>query len=663
MKKVLFLALAALGIAGLSGLSTNVQAARAETNYIYGDNIIYNGDFAIGPNEVALTSKTVNTATWTNWANLEATQVVTQDPTNPSNTVLRFSTYEGAGFASMYILMSNIQPGETYDISFDFYAPAACDNVGVAFWCTSLNNRLPEVNVLWQEQLDAAGGVITDSALGEGWRHVAWSRTFDAAQTYDSAHIWCNVGAGSVYFDNLTATIGGDATTELFAGGDFTGWLSDASATVPSDADEHGIHGEKATYVYGGVELEANGYIAYDVNFSEDKYALYTEFVGGENVDVEMLGLDGHEGLQLANEVTSWQVDGELTNATGIKFVNNGTETITISRIEVKPVYESSYDPNTNYYESESLTVNGDFEAFEVGTVMSETQLEGAWGSVSLDNVARISEVDGSKAATFGKHDETDSKNFSSMFLMTPEGLAIGDILRLKYDFKLTLSDEADSYAEINSCFVGGGNVPYYKVDFGVLNPQTSGAEKARFDIDYEQLGNDWVRVTVDFEVSNDIIQWNSVRWLFTPHNVGDLVAIDNVNLYYLSETPFTNPVTSIEIVEGDQVLEAGATKQLTYTVNPSDHDETTFTWSSSNTAVATVDASGKVTAVAEGSAEITITAENGVKASIIVTVTAAPAPQGGGCGGSIVAASLIVSLSALAGVAGIIISKKRKED
>ena len=42
------------------------------------------------------------------------------------------------------------------------------------------------------------------------------------------------------------------------------------------------------------------------------------------------------------------------------------------------------------------MTVNGDFEAFEVGTVFSEVQLEGAWGSVSLDNPATIQNVNGS---------------------------------------------------------------------------------------------------------------------------------------------------------------------------------------------------------------------------------------------------------------------------
>ena len=63
----------------------------------------------------------------------------------------------------------------------------------------------------------------------------------------------------------------------------------------------------------------------------------------------------------------------------------------------------------------------------------------------------------------------------------------------------------------------------------------------------------------------------------------------------------------------------------LTATVKPDDATDKTVTWTSSNPAVATVDANGKVHAVAVGTA--TITAQAGDKtATCVVTVTAAPA-------------------------------------
>lgn len=658
MKKVLFIALAALGIGSIAGISSNnMTAVRAaeDANYIFGENVIPNGDFAVSAGEWKLpsTGGPGTAAKWMNWNNAESTQVACADPVNPENTVLRFT--ENGGFASMFILL-DIVPGQTYDVSFDFYTEAATDNIGMAFWCTSLGNRLPEVNIMDNNQLTAAGGTITDK--GNGWKNVTWTRTFDAAQTYDSAHLWCNVRNGSIYFDNIQAinTVDG---TNLFVGGDFEGWLDNASAALSETPDDNGVYGVGAAYGNKCLKLEANGKVGYTVDLTENNYVLEVEYTAETALNTKIYNETLNVTDTLTTNVAKYYVDGAITGATNIEFSNTGTDVCTITNISLKPAYISSYDPSKTYYQSESLTVNGDFEAFDVGTRFTEEQLEGAWGSlVSYDNGARIMEVGGSKAAVFGKIDAEDTKGFSSMFLMTPPDLVIGDILRLQYDFKLTLVGEKEEYSIINQTFVGGSNTEYYTVNFLTQDTFTSGAEKAHYGIKYEALDNGLTRATIDFEVSNDIIQWNSIRWLFQAKHVGDTLAIDNVNLYYLSETPFTNPITSVEIDQDDQVLEVGQTVNLTYKSGPEGHDETTFTWTSSDEAVATVDANGKVTAVAEGSAEITVTSAEGVKDSIIVTVTAAP--KAAGCGGSIIGASVAISAFALFGIGALLLKKKR---
>ncbi len=72
--------------------------------------------------------------------------------------------------------------------------------------------------------------------------------------------------------------------------------------------------------------------------------------------------------------------------------------------------------------------------------------------------------------------------------------------------------------------------------------------------------------------------------------------------------------------------LNAGAGAQLTATVSPGTASNKSVTWSSSNTAVATVNGSGYVTAVGNGTATITVkTAESGKTASCTVTVRTAP--------------------------------------
>ena len=87
-----------------------------------------------------------------------------------------------------------------------------------------------------------------------------------------------------------------------------------------------------------------------------------------------------------------------------------------------------------------------------------------------------------------------------------------------------------------------------------------------------------------------------------------------------------TNPAIPVQSVSLDKTslsLNVGENSTLLATVLPANADNKAVTWSSSNTAIATVDASGKVTAVAAGSAVITVTTTDGGKtATCTVTVT-----------------------------------------
>jgi uncharacterized protein YjdB len=85
--------------------------------------------------------------------------------------------------------------------------------------------------------------------------------------------------------------------------------------------------------------------------------------------------------------------------------------------------------------------------------------------------------------------------------------------------------------------------------------------------------------------------------------------------------------VTEVKITSTVTEVTAGETITLTAEVLPADATDKTVTWSSSDTAIATVDSTGKVTGVAAGTA--TITAKAGEKtAAVDVTVKAAVAPS-----------------------------------
>ncbi len=83
---------------------------------------------------------------------------------------------------------------------------------------------------------------------------------------------------------------------------------------------------------------------------------------------------------------------------------------------------------------------------------------------------------------------------------------------------------------------------------------------------------------------------------------------------------------TSVSLNKTSLTLDVGKSYTLTKTVSPS-NAVTSYTWSSSNTSVATVDKNGKVTAKASGTATITVKTSNGKTATCKVTVNL-PAPQ-----------------------------------
>jgi uncharacterized protein YjdB len=92
----------------------------------------------------------------------------------------------------------------------------------------------------------------------------------------------------------------------------------------------------------------------------------------------------------------------------------------------------------------------------------------------------------------------------------------------------------------------------------------------------------------------------------------------------------YATPVSGVTLSQNDAVLTVGGeTLTLTATVAPANAKDKTVTWTTSNDAVATVDANGVVTAVSAGTATITATATNGTDdtsddktATCTVTVT-----------------------------------------
>ena len=93
-----------------------------------------------------------------------------------------------------------------------------------------------------------------------------------------------------------------------------------------------------------------------------------------------------------------------------------------------------------------------------------------------------------------------------------------------------------------------------------------------------------------------------------------------------------TKNVVGVELDCTYKRIVAGKSFQLTATVIPADATNRNVIWTSSDSAIATVDNNGKVTAVAGGTAVITVTTEqNGYTATCVVKVTPAGASDNEG--------------------------------
>lgn len=122
--------------------------------------------------------------------------------------------------------------------------------------------------------------------------------------------------------------------------------------------------------------------------------------------------------------------------------------------------------------------------------------------------------------------------------------------------------------------------------------------------------------------------EFSTPQTTITFKNSGGGVGITKLEVTYSggSTPPATIPVESVALNKTTTSISVGAFETLTATVSPSNATNKAVTWSSNNTAVATVDSNGKVTGVSVGTANITVTTtDGGFTAQCAVTVTAAP--------------------------------------
>ena len=163
-------------------------------------------------------------------------------------------------------------------------------------------------------------------------------------------------------------------------------------------------------------------------------------------------------------------------------------------------------------------------------------------------------------------------------------------------------------------------------------------------NLDVNVLPANATGVVIAYSSNDESIVTVAADGTLTPIAEGEAVITTTVagdGLEGRTEQTLTTKVTVALLPQGigldaaEGVLYVGYSHQLKPYSLPAEAPESSYTFESSDAAVATVDETGTIKAVAVGTATITITSAEGHTASYAVTVTKAPASGGGNGGGS----------------------------
>jgi uncharacterized protein YjdB len=148
------------------------------------------------------------------------------------------------------------------------------------------------------------------------------------------------------------------------------------------------------------------------------------------------------------------------------------------------------------------------------------------------------------------------------------------------------------------------------------------------YDIQVSTNGTTWTTVVsiVGGNGSTDDITFTSTSARYVRMNGITRVTPYGFSIYEFEVYGTTGPnipVTGVTVAPATVSVNIGLTTQLIATVAPANATNQSVTWSSNNTSVATVNATGLVSAGTEGVATITVTTQDGLKtATCVVTVT-----------------------------------------
>mgnify|MGYP002853513896 CR=1 FL=1 len=434
--------------------------------------------------------------------------------------------------------------------------------------------------------------------------------------------------------------------------------------------------------------------------FDGGVYAFQWVEADGEDITITVSDLHGHTDLKILNGTYELEAGEEYTfdSVTGVLVItsdflsafDDGVETFVVQTsggqrqftIEITHIQEDL--PDVSGYELEETVFGGDFQDLDLGYKMSEDQTEYAWGSVSLDDPGIVVEEDDGTRALELKPIEGSGKTYSSSFVIYhPEKIVENTIVTFSFDYKYN-GAETDSGVDV--CWVGSTNTSYHLIRLNGSKPAKTTEPAAKYrqwDIEYSEAANGYTHVEVSLRVdAATVTSTNSLRFLMK-HN-GDAnqsLRITNVSLmkWVKSLGSLDSYTESFDKAnQADVVVNATFAEGLEFYALAID-SKTNYVDEENFTVEENADGSYKITIKKEYLATLSndihtfyiSSSENasGEYAELELTVNvfgtvspddSTPAKKKG-CGGSILAASALISVTALIGVGLLAFKKKEK--
>ena len=453
---------------------------------------------------------------------------------------------------------------------------------------------------------------------------------------------WANTDQVSVFPAAWSRTAYGTLTAAASDNGSTT--LTGNLTTLPTAGDHLNLLFPRATWDYTGQK----GVLLSDANSIEKKYDYAV-------ADVEVNSVTGYE---IATTTANFQNQQAIVKFT---LQDNGGNAINATSLKVsassnKLVKNKSYrgaGTKTYYYGNGYYTVTAGSGGFNneqhgnlvdnnLGTKWCANKPDGNW-YIEFQTASAI-QVDGYMLRTGGDTQSggNSGRNPKNWVLYgkkdSGDSWSVIDSKTDNYDMPIADNAETDFDAD------APGQYKFFRLEISAVRSGSSMqmSEMRLFSYEYFELGTTYGGLTVTpanatNEMTVALRNENASADTYTlTATVGGAtysfsqsdVTFENGKYYAITVKMNPKKVSSISLNKTSASLLIGGTVELSVSnVSPSDAVDKTVTWSSSNTSVATVNAStGVVTAKAAGSATITATANDGSGKTATCSVTVYPA-------------------------------------